>query len=126
MKGPTKIAVLRNPRSEVAEEASEITDEKLEDSEVGKGSGGTGEDTALGDGETEESGTQEAIEPEVAPGDETSQVEDKPSDGAQDLAGAAGQSIEASAGGQEDLMEMYEESFSDRQGICIGGYWLQV
>ena len=118
--------------SEVAEETSEITDEKLEDSEVGKGSGGTGEDTAqqvsLGDGETEESGTQEAIEPEVVPGDETSQVEEKPSDGAQDLAEAAGQSTEASAGGQEDLMEkMYEESFKRvEEGQVVQGRIVQI
>jgi small subunit ribosomal protein S1 len=118
--------------SEVAEEASEITDEKLEDSEVGKGSGGTGEDTAqqvsLGDGETEESGTLEAIEPEVVPGDETSQVEEKPSDGAQDLAEAAGQSTETSAGGQEDLMEkMYEESFKRvEEGQVVQGRIIQI
>ncbi len=111
--------------SEVTEEASEMTDEKLEDPEVGKG---PGEDTALGDGETEDSGTQEAIEPEVVPEGETSQVEDRPSDGAQDLAEAAGQSTEASEGGQEDLMEkMYEESFKRvEEGQVVQGRIVQI
>jgi small subunit ribosomal protein S1 len=111
--------------SEVTEEASEMTDEKLEDPEVGKG---PGEDTVLGDGETEDSGTQEAIEPEVVPEGETSQVEDRPSDGAQDLAEAAGQSTEASEGGQEDLMEkMYEESFKRvEEGQVVQGRIVQI
>ncbi len=110
--------------SEVAEEASETTDEKLEESEVGED---TAQQVPLGDGETEESGTQEAIEPEVVLGDETSQVEETPSDGAQDLAEAAGQSAEASAGGQEDLMQMYEESFKRvEEGQVVQGRIVQI
>jgi ribosomal protein S1 len=43
------------------------------------------------------------------------------------LAGAAGQSIEASAGGQEDLMEMYEESFRRvEEGQVVQGRIIQI
>ena len=58
---------------------------------------------------------RETKESEVPQGDETPGIEEKPSNGVQEGAGATVQSAEASAGGKDDLMEMYEESLKSLQ-----------
>ncbi len=69
----------------------------------------------------------ETKESEVENGDEIPRVEDKPSNGVQDEAAAALQSVEASVGGKEDLMEMYEESFRRvEEGQVVKGRIVQI
>ncbi|UCD86666.1 MAG: 30S ribosomal protein S1 [Desulfobacterales bacterium] len=69
----------------------------------------------------------ETKESEVLKGDEKPQVEEKPSNGVQDEAAAALQSAEANAGGKEDLMEMYEESFRRvEEGQVVRGRIIQI
>jgi small subunit ribosomal protein S1 len=117
---------------EVAEEASEVTDEKPQDSEMGSDPEGTGgdktEQVSLDQiGETADGDTQEAPEPEVLQGDEAPQMEEKPDNGAQAEAGEPVHSAETSAGGKEELMEMYEESFRRvEEGQVVQGRIVQI
>ena len=71
------------------------------------------------DRETEESG--------ISAESETPGIEEKPSDGAQDVPAATGQDAEAGGGGKEDLMEMYEESFRRvEEGQVVQGRIVQI
>ncbi len=65
--------------------------------------------------------------PDVVEGEQTPEVEEKPSNGAQDEPVVADQGAEASAGGKEDLMEMYEESFKRvEEGQVVQGRIIQI
>jgi small subunit ribosomal protein S1 len=64
---------------------------------------------------------------EVIQGDETAQIEKKPSNGVQGESEAAEQGAKASVAGKEDLMEMYEESFRRvGEGQVVQGRIVQV
>lgn len=66
---------------------------------------------------------------EVVQGEDTPQIEEKPINGAQGEPGAArqGQGTEATVGGKEDLMEMYEESFRRvEEGQVVQGRVVQI
>jgi len=64
---------------------------------------------------------------EVIQGNETAQIEKKPSNGAQGEPDAAGQGAKASVGDKEELMEMYEESFRRvGEGQVVQGRIVQV
>lgn len=60
-------------------------------------------------------------------GEETAEVEEKPSNGAQGEPGVAKQGAEASVDVKEDLMEMYEESFKRvEEGQVVHGRIVQI
>jgi small subunit ribosomal protein S1 len=64
---------------------------------------------------------------EVGQGDEKPQIEEMPINGAVGEPGAARQGAEASMGGKEDLMEMYEESFRRvEEGQVVQGRVVQI
>ena len=64
---------------------------------------------------------------EVGQGDEKPQIEEMPVNGAVGEPGAARQGAEASMGGKEDLMEMYEESFRRvEEGQVVQGRVVQI
>jgi len=64
---------------------------------------------------------------EVIQGNETAQIEKKPSNGAQGEPDASGQGAKASVGDKEDLTEMYEESFRRvGEGQVVQGRIVQV
>jgi small subunit ribosomal protein S1 len=64
---------------------------------------------------------------EVIQGDETAQIEKKPSNGVQGEPEAAEQGAKASVAGKENLMEMYEESFRRvGEGQVVQGRIVQV
>jgi small subunit ribosomal protein S1 len=69
----------------------------------------------------------ETEDSDVIQGDEGAQIEKEESNGAQGEPAAAGQGAKASAGGKEDLMEMYEESFRRvGEGQVVQGRIVQV
>ena len=68
-----------------------------------------------------------AVGSDVGQGDEKPQIEEKPINSTVGEPGAAGQGAEASMGGKEDLMEMYEESFRRvEEGQVVQGRVVQI
>ena len=77
--------------------------------------------------EKESDQDDKGLESEVAQGEETDLIEEKPINGTQGEPGAARRGAEATTAGKEDLMEMYEESFKRvEEGQVVQGRIVQV
>ena len=77
--------------------------------------------------EKESNQDDKAAGSEVVQGDETAQVEERHTDSAQGEPEVARRGAEATMGGKEDLMEMYEESFRRvEEGQVVQGRIVQV
>lgn len=77
--------------------------------------------------EKESNQDDKAAGSEVDQGDETAQVEERPANSAQGEPEMTGRGAEATMGGKEDLMEMYEESFRRvEEGQVVQGRIVQV
>ncbi len=102
------------------EEKESNQDDKTAGSEVDQGDDKTA-------GSEVDQGDDKAAGSEVDQGDETAQVEERHADSAQGEPEMARRGAEATMGGKEDLMEMYEESFRRvEEGQVVQGRIVQV
>jgi len=77
--------------------------------------------------EKESDQDNKGVESEVAQGEETTLIEEKPINGTRGGPDAARRGAEATTAGKEDLMEMYEESFKRvEEGQVVQGRIVQV